>query len=123
MNITLWILQILLALHTAIGAFWKFSNSAEQTMPSLASIPSALWMTMSGLEIIVAVCLLAPLIKKHLAKFAPIAALVIVFEMLAFCGIHLASGDKNFGPMIYWLVTATLAGFVAYARLKLKPKA
>jgi hypothetical protein len=39
MNILLWILQILLALHTAMGAVWKFSHSAEQTMPSLKAIP------------------------------------------------------------------------------------
>jgi hypothetical protein len=31
MNILLWILQILLALHTIVGAVWKFLNS-EQTV-------------------------------------------------------------------------------------------
>ena len=39
MNILLWILQILLALHTAVGAIWKFSNPA-QNLPSLSAIPA-----------------------------------------------------------------------------------
>ena len=37
MNPTLWVLQSLLALHTAIGALWKFSNS-EQAVPSLSAL-------------------------------------------------------------------------------------
>lgn len=35
MNITLWILQALLALHTIMGAIWKFTNPAEKAVPSL----------------------------------------------------------------------------------------
>ena len=46
MNILLWILQILLALHTTMGAVWKFSNS-EQTVHSLSAIPHGVWLTMS----------------------------------------------------------------------------
>ena len=46
MNILLWVLQILLALHTAMGAVWKFSNS-EQTVPSLKAIPHGAWLTLS----------------------------------------------------------------------------
>lgn len=42
MNILLWVLQILLALHTVIGAVWKFSNS-EQTVRSLNAIPHGVW--------------------------------------------------------------------------------
>lgn len=41
MHILLWGLQILIAIHTAIGAVWKFSNSPEQTMPSLSAIPQS----------------------------------------------------------------------------------
>ena len=42
-NVVLWILQVLLALHTAMGAVWKFSNS-EQTVPSLQAIPHGAWL-------------------------------------------------------------------------------
>ena len=51
MNILLWVLQILLALHTAIGAVWKFFNS-EQTVPSLKAIPHGVWLSLSVIEIL-----------------------------------------------------------------------
>ncbi len=46
MNILLWVLQVLLAFHTAMGAMWKFSNS-EQSAPSLYMIPLGVWLAMS----------------------------------------------------------------------------
>lgn len=121
MNIFLWILQVALALHTAVGAFWKFSHSAEQTMPSLAAIPHGAWITLSVFEIVCAICLIFPVFAKRLAILAPLGAVFIAIEMLLFCGIHLYSGDTNYGPMIYWLVVAAVSGFVAYGRFMLRP--
>ncbi len=121
MNVLLWVLQIVLALHTTMGAVWKFSHSTEQTMPSLKAIPQGIWLGMSGLELLCAVALIVPAFHKPLAILAPIAAVCIAAEMVLFCGLHLYSGDKNFGPMIYWLVVAALCGFIAYGRFVLKP--
>ena len=121
MNILIWILQILLALHTAVGAVWKFSHSAEQTMPSLKAIPQGVWLGMSGLELLCALALILPAIYKPLGILAPIAAVYIAAEMLLFCGLHIRSGDANFGPMIYWLVVAAICAFIAYGRFVLKP--
>src|SRR5262245_31930851 len=115
MNILLWALQILLALHTAIGAVWKFSNS-EQTVPSLSAIPHGVWLAMSGFELLCALCLILPAFYRPLAILAPIAAVGIAAEMLLFCGLHLRSGDANYGPMIYWLVVAAICAFIAYGR-------
>ena len=118
MNIFLWVLQILLAIHTAMGAFWKFSHSAEQTMPSLKAIPSGAWLGMSIFEILCALCLILPAFNKSLALIVPIAAICIALEMLALCGVHISSGDASYGPMIYWVVVAALSVFIAYGRLK-----
>ncbi|PSJ54327.1 DoxX family protein [Kumtagia ephedrae] len=120
MNILLWVLQILLALHTVTGAVWKFSNSA-QTVPSLSAIPHGAWLTMSVLELICALGLVLPAFYKPLAMLVPIAAALIAAEMLLFCALHIYSGDPNFGPMIYWLVVAALCAFIAYGRLVLRP--
>lgn len=120
MNITLWILQILLALHTAIGAVWKFSHSAEQTMPSLAAIPQPLWMVLAIVELIFAVMLVAPAIKKSLGKLVPVAAVGISVVMMAYCVLHILSKDPNYSPMIYWIVVAFISDFIAVARLTLK---
>jgi hypothetical protein len=120
MNILLWFLQILLALHTVIGAYWKFSNS-EQAVPSLTAIPHGVWLAMSIIELICSLCLILPAFKKSLAILAPSAALFIVAEMLFFCGIHIYSGEANFNPVIYWLVVAAISAFIAYGRFMLKP--
>ena len=121
MNILLWVLQILLALHTIIGAVWKFSHSAEQTMPSLKAIPHGVWLAMSVFELLCSLGLILPAFNKPLAILAPIAAACIAAEMLLFSGLHIYSGDANYGPMIYWLVVAAICAFIAYGRFVLKP--
>jgi uncharacterized membrane protein len=120
MNMLLWVLQILLALHTVIGAVWKFSNPA-QTVPSLKAIPHAAWLAMSVFELLCSVGLILPAFNKSLAILAPIAAACIAAEMLLFCGLHIYSGEANYSPMIYWLVVAVICAFIAYGRLVLKP--
>lgn len=120
MNILLWILQSLLAVHTAIGAIWKVSNP-EQTVPSLKAIPHAAWLSLSVLELLCSVALIVPALYKPLGFLAPAAAIFIAAEMLLFTGLHLASGDPNRGPMIYWLIVAAVCAFIAFGRFVLKP--
>ena len=120
MNIILWILQALLAFHTAMGAIWKFSNS-EQTVPSLQAIPHWAWLTMIVIELLCSLGLLIPALYRPLGILAPIAAACIAVEMLVFSGLHIHSGDANYGPMIYWLVVAAISAFLAYGRFVLKP--
>ena len=50
----------------------------------------------------------------------PIGALCIAAEMLLFTGVHLFSGDSNYGQVIYWLVVAAICAFIAYGRFVLK---
>ncbi len=121
MNILLWVLQILLALHTVMGAGWKFSHSAEQTMPSLKAIPHGVWLGLIAIELLCAMGLVLPAFYNSLAILAPIAAACIAAEMLFFSGVHLNSGEANQGPLIYWLVVAALGTFIAYGRLALEP--
>ena len=120
MNILLWVLQSLLALHTAIGAVWKFSNP-EQSVPSLKAIPHGVWLAMSVIELFCSVGLILPAFNKSLGVLAPVAAVCIAAEMLLFCGLHIYSGEANVNPMIYWLVVAAICAFIAYGRLVLKP--
>jgi DoxX-like family len=120
MNILLWILQILLALHTIMGAVWKFSNS-EQTVPSLKAIPHGVWLAMSVFELLCSLGLILPAFNKPLAILAPIAAACIAAEMLLFSGLHVYSGYAEYGPMIYWLVVAAICAFIAFGRFVRKP--
>jgi hypothetical protein len=76
MNVLLWVLQILLAGHTIVGAVWKFSNS-EQTVPSLQAIPHGVWLGMSVFELLFSLGLILPASYQPLAILAPIAAACI----------------------------------------------
>jgi hypothetical protein len=120
MNILLWVLQILLAVHTVMGAVWKFYNS-EQTVPSLKAIPHGVWLGLSVFELLCSIALILPLFNKSLAILAPIAAVCIGAIMLLYCVLHLYSGEANHGEMIYWLVVAAICAFIAYGRFVLKP--
>lgn len=120
MNILLWVLQILLALHTIIGAIWKFSNS-EQSVPSLAAIPHGIWLVLSIIELLCVAGLILPMFIKSQGSLAPIAATVLAAEMLLFCGINIFSGIPNNNRIIYWLVVAVFCAFIAYGRFVLKP--
>ena len=121
MNILLWVLQVLLALHTVVGALWKFSNTAEQTMPSLAAIPYGAWLGLAGFELVCAFCLVFPALRKGLGILIPIAAIGIAAEMGLFCVLHLKSGDQSHGPMFYWLVVALISLSIAYGRFLRRP--
>ena len=117
MNILLWIFQIILAVHTAIGAVWKFSHSPGQTMPSLSSISGTTWQVMGALELVCALVFVLPVLNKSLGRLVPVAATFIACEMLIFCAVHTqAVGTNDFGPMIYWLVTAGFAVIIALGR-------
>jgi hypothetical protein len=120
MNILLWVLQILLALHTAIGAAWKVSNS-EQTVPSLKAIPHGVWQAMSVFELLCSLALILPVFNKSLGVLAPVAAACIGAEMLFLCVVHVYSGSAQHSELIYWLVVAAICAFIAYGRFVLKP--
>ena len=120
MNAFLWIIQILVALHTIMGAIWKFSNS-EQTVNSLSAIPHGVWLLLIGVEILCSLSLILPVLNKRFGKMVPLAALCIVGEMLFFCIMNLMSPEKNFSEITYWLIVAALCAFLAYGRMKLKP--
>jgi len=120
MNILLWILQILLALHTIMGAIWKYSNS-EQAVPSLKAIPHGVWLGLGVVELACAAALLLPLLLKSMGNLAPVAALVIAAEMALFTFVHLRSGGGSPGEIVYWVVVAAFCAFIAYGRFAVKP--
>ncbi len=121
MNILLGCLQAVLALHTLMGAIWKISHSAEQTMPSLKAIPQGVWLGLSFFEVLCVLGLVLPVLFRSCGFLAPIAAFVVAAEMLLFCGVHFRSGASNYSPVIYWLGVAVVSVVVAYSRLRLRP--
>jgi hypothetical protein len=121
MNVVLWILQVLLALHTGVGAAFKFAHTPEQTMASFKAIPAGVWTAMSVAEIACALALLVPVFSKRLGFLIPLATVYIIAEMLLFSALHVRGGDGTYGPMIYWLVVAALCAFIGYGRFVARP--
>jgi len=117
MNISLWIIQILFALHTGIGAFWKLGN-AESMAPMFPMIPLQAWLVVSVIEFAAAIYLLAPLFKRSLGKYTPIAAGVIGAEMLIFCGAYFLSGATDYTPTYYWFVVTIVSAVIVYGRVR-----
>ena len=120
MNIVLWILQAVLALHTVAGAAWKFANS-EQTVPELKMIPHGVWLALSVPEALFAAGLLLPALGKRFGLLAPAAAACLAVEMLAFCAINLSSSTPNNGHAVYWLAVTGVCAFIVYGRVALRP--
>ena len=120
MNVLFWVLQVLLAIHTAIGAVWKFSNPAS-SMPPLGVIPPALWIGLSIVELLCVVALIVPAFNPRLARWAPIAAAFIALEMVFFSVVYVALGGAGIGPVVYWLVVAAICAFIAYGRVAIAP--
>lgn len=121
MNIFFWSLQIVLALHTTIGALWKFSNSPAAAIPSLRAIPQFIWIGLALIELVAVASLVLPAFKKSWGSCVPKAATFVAAEMILFSLLHLASGEPNKSPIIYWGVVAAICAFLAYGRWKLKP--
>lgn len=120
MNIFLWILQILLSLHTIMGAVWKFTNSTE-VVPNLAAIPHGAWLALSVFELLCSLGLILPIFNKSLAKAAPLSAIGIGAVLLLYSAVHIASGTPDHSPLIYWGIVAVICAFIAFARIKLRP--
>jgi hypothetical protein len=120
MNILLWILQILLFLHTIMGAIWKFNHS-EQTVASLNIIPHGVWLTMGVIELLCSLGLILAAFNKSLGKLVPIAVAYIAMEMLFFIALSIFSGNVNLNQITYWLVVAAICTFIAYNRIVVKP--
>ncbi|MBI1184792.1 hypothetical protein GC194_10995 [bacterium] len=119
MKIVISILQVLLALHTAMGAFWKLSNS-EQSVDSLKALPHALWQSLPVLELAFVVMLIAPLFKSNWHKMAAIAAFGVATEMLLYSVVHLASGFPFNGELVYWLVVMIISALIGIGKLRVK---
>lgn len=121
MNVTLWIIQVLLALHTLMGGLWKFTNS-EQAEPALRAIPHGAWLGMGVVELLCSVALVLPIFTRRGSTLAPAAAAFIAAEMMLFSVLFFVSGSAEYGHVAYWLVVAAVSAFVAYGRFALQPK-
>ena len=114
MNILLWVLQILLALWNLIGGIYTFSNYDKIKSAWAANLPPSFWMAIAVLQVLFALGLvLSGLVG--VPKFTPISAIYLAVNALS--GLVLYAQYAGFPGMLWGVIPALLAAFVAYGRM------
>ena len=119
MNILLWVLQILLALWNIIGGIYMANNyKLVANEWALNALPKPAWIALGVLQVLFALGLVLPGALKVWPKLTPISALCLA--VISLCGIALYAAYAGFPGLLWALVPAILAAFVAYERFPLK---
>jgi hypothetical protein len=113
MNILVWVLQILLALWNIIGGIFIVNNYEKvATESALNTLPKPVWIILGVLQILFALGLVLPGIKLRKPNSVSAACLAA----LSLSGIALYTQYAGFPGILWGVVPAILAGFVAYRR-------
>jgi hypothetical protein len=118
MNILLWVVQILLALWNMIGGLYMVSNYEMLAKPSaLNALPKPAWMALGVLQVLFALGLVLPGAVRVMPKLTPISAVCLV--VISLLGIAFYVTYAGFPGVLWAVVPAILAAFVAYGRFSL----
>lgn len=122
MNALLWILQAVLALlYLSGGAYKTFSFGELASQMTVLSRNG--WGALGVLEMVGALLLIVPAAARWVPALTPLAAAVLALETLGLAFVYakysLALSASN--PLLWSVVMALLAAFVAYGRYALRP--
>jgi hypothetical protein len=124
LNIFLWILQVALAVFSFAGGEYKvfhFDELAE--MQPTGALSRGGWGALGTFEMLCAVLLVVPSAVNWMPGLTPLAAAARALEALAlavvFAQYSVALTSTN--PLVYVVVMALMAAFVAYGRYTLRP--
>jgi len=122
MNVLLWVLQVALALLCLAGGAYKvfmFDQVANEMW--YGALPRGGWGALGVFEMVCGVLLIVPAAAKWMPVLTPLAAAALALETLALSGLYaryslkLTAGN----PLVWAVVMALLAAFVAYGRYAL----
>jgi hypothetical protein len=117
MNIGLWILQALLAFWSITGAYYMMGHYQYLANNwALKFYPPVFWTIIGVIQIIFAVWLLLPGINPLLKKMRFISA--IGLTLFSLFGIAWYVTYSGFPGMLWGLIPAAIAAFIAYGRWK-----
>jgi hypothetical protein len=110
MNILLWILQVLLGLWNLWGGVYTLSHYEQiQNAWAAAHLPQPVWIALAAFQILFSVGLVLP-------KTTRVAAIYLAANALLGC--VLCASYAGFPGMLWGVIPALLAAFVAYGRKK-----
>ncbi|PYP62497.1 MAG: hypothetical protein DMD37_09740 [Gemmatimonadetes bacterium] len=121
MNVLLGILQGLLGVLYLVGGGMKVFmwERISQQVASNRAFSREIWMGIGLFELLCAVALVLPAATRTFPILTPIAAIGLAVEGVLFAGLHYKYAERS--PMMFSLVLAALAAFVAYGRFVLTP--
>jgi hypothetical protein len=109
MNIIIWALQILLALWNLTGGLYTISNYESLKSAWANDLPKPAWLALGTLQALFAIGLVVP-------KLTPIAAAYLAVNSLLGCALF--SKYVGFPGLLWGVIPAILAAFVAYGRMR-----
>ena len=124
MNILLWVLQIVLAfLCLSGGAYkaFKFDELASQ----MRMLSRGGWRVLGLFEMVCGILLIVPAALQWMPSLTSIAAAALALECLFLCAIYAKTSLKltAANPLVWSVVMALMAAFVAYGRYAPSPAA
>ncbi len=120
LHITVWVVQILLALSSLMAGFMKSFTPLDQLgqqMTWVATVPPYLTRIAGVSELLIGLGLILPSVLRIMPKLSGIAALGLVGVMIPAAIVHLRIDE----PIVVNIVMALMAGFVAWGRLVKAP--
>ena len=121
MNVLLWIFQGLLTALYLIGGSMKVFmwERISQQVASNKAFSREIWMAIGIFELLCALALVVPAAMRKSPILTPIAAVGLAVEGVLFAALHYRYAERS--PMVFSLVLAAAAVFVAYGRFVLRP--
>ena len=119
MNALFRIAQIALAvLAFAGGAYKIFAFDQIASMPAMGALPYGAWVAVGVLEIVCALLLIIPAAAKRMPVLTPLAATVLALESLGLAVLYARHSLQltAANPLVWVILIAVLAAFVAYGR-------
>lgn len=117
MNILLWIVQVLLILLYFAGGAYKLVKP-DDLVPAIPAMSTMGWRVFGALEVAGAVLLVLPAMLDRGPLFTPMVAGVLAVETLILAALYarqsLTVSAEN--PLVWAVVMALVAGFLAVAR-------
>ncbi|SMB77892.1 DoxX family protein [Deinococcus hopiensis] len=122
LNITLWVLQVLLAAAFLMTGLMKLAmplTQVAQSLPWVNDVPAALVRFIGLAEFAGALGLILPAATRIRPNLTPLAALGLVAVLVLAAAFHVSRGEAMMVPMN--LILAALAGVVAWGRTRKAP--
>ncbi len=119
MNITLWVLQVLLAVAFFAHGWLLLMLPPEIAAQMNASLPRWFWVFLGWAEILAAVGLTLPGLTRILPWLVKCAALGVMIVMISATVWHLVRGEFSSAAITALLLL--MATFTAYARWRIAP--